>query len=91
MRRVAELPPLPRTAMSLIAWPVDASDDIDKAFISLWTDLIALYRGEYSASLFNEMTAISESTAIEKRSEFDETGCHQRRINMLQAEFSDTR
>ena len=66
-------------------------DNIDEALIALQTDIIVLECGEYSAVLFNEVTAISETAVIEKRPELDEAGRHQRGINVLQSELSDTR
>ena len=75
----------------LIALRIDVSDDIYKALVALQTDFIALDRCEYSAVFFNEVTAISESTLIEEGSELEETGCHQRGIDVLQSELSDPR
>ena len=69
---------------------VNVSDDVDEALISRGVDLILLECGEDSAILFNEVTAISDTTAIEKRPELDEAGRHQRRINVLQSELSNT-
>ena len=78
-------------ARSLIALRVNVSDDVDEALIALCADIIVLECGEYSTVLFNEVTAVSETTAIEKRPELDEAGCYQRRINVLQSELSNTR
>ena len=78
-------------ARSLKASRFDVSNDVDEALIALLSDIIILECGEDSTVLFNEVAAISETTAIEKRPELDEARCHQRRINVLQSELSDAR
>ena len=75
----------------LIAVRVNVSHDVDEALIAFRADLIVLECGKYSAVLFNEVTTISETAAIEKRPELDEAGRYQLRINVLQSELSDTR
>ena len=78
-------------ARSLKASRFDVSNDVDEALIALGADVFVLECGEDCAVLFNEVTAISETTASEKRPELDEARRHQRRINMLQSELSDAR
>ena len=77
-------------ARSLIVMRVNVSDDVDEALIARGVDLILLECGADSAILFNEVTAISETTAIEKRPELDEAGRDQRGINVVQSKLSNT-